>query len=28
VIDERGRVAHVIDDVDTKDHAEQVLALL
>jgi peroxiredoxin Q/BCP len=28
VIDERGRVAHVIDDVNTRGHAEQVLALL
>jgi len=28
VIDEQGRIAHVIDDVDTKDHARQVLALL
>ena len=28
VIDEQGRVAHVIDDVNTKDHARQVLALL
>ena len=28
VIDEQGRIAHVIDDVNTKDHAAQVLALL
>jgi peroxiredoxin len=28
VIDERGRIAHVIDDVNTRDHAAQVLALL
>ena len=28
VIDEEGRIAHVIDDDDTKDHAGQVLALL
>jgi len=28
VIDEEGRIAHVIDDVNTKDHAGQVLALL
>jgi thioredoxin-dependent peroxiredoxin len=28
VIDAQGRIAHVIDDVDTKDHATQVLALL
>jgi peroxiredoxin Q/BCP len=28
VIDEQGRIAHVIDDVNTKDHARQVLALL
>jgi peroxiredoxin Q/BCP len=28
VIDGEGRIAHVIDDVDTKGHAEQVLALL
>jgi peroxiredoxin Q/BCP len=28
VIDEQGRVVHVIDDVNTKDHAGQVLALL
>jgi len=28
VIDEQGRIAHVIDDVNTKDHAGQVLALL
>jgi peroxiredoxin Q/BCP len=28
VIDEQGRIAHVIDDVSTKDHARQVLALL
>jgi peroxiredoxin Q/BCP len=28
VIDERGRIAHVIDDVDAKGHARQVLALL
>jgi peroxiredoxin Q/BCP len=28
VIDEAGRIAHVIDHVDTGDHAEQVLALL
>jgi peroxiredoxin Q/BCP len=28
LIDEKGRIAHVIDDVDTKGHARQVLALL
>lgn len=28
VIDEQGRIAHVIDDVNTKGHAEQLLALL
>ena len=28
VIDERGCIAHVIEDVNTKGHAEQVLALL
>lgn len=28
VIDEQGRIAHVIDDVNTRDHAAQVLALL
>ncbi len=28
VIDEQGRVTHVIDDVNTKDHAGQLLALL
>lgn len=28
LIDEQGRIAHVIDDVNTKDHARQVLALL
>src|SRR5215510_8417602 len=28
VIDEQGRIAHVLDRVDTKGHAEQVLALL
>jgi peroxiredoxin Q/BCP len=28
VIDGNGRIAHVIDDVDTKHHAEQVLGLL
>lgn len=28
VIDEQGRIAHVIDDVDTRDHAEQVLERL
>lgn len=28
VIDEQGRIAHVLDDVNTKDHAAQVLALL
>jgi peroxiredoxin len=28
VIDGKGRIAHVIDDVNTKAHAEQVLALL
>ena len=28
VIDEEGRIAHVIDDVNTRDHAAQVLALL
>ncbi|MGE5792801.1 MAG: peroxiredoxin [Bacteroidota bacterium] len=28
VIDAQGRIAHVVDDVNTKGHAEQVLALL
>ena len=28
IIDERGRIAHVVDDVNTRGHAEQVLALL
>ena len=28
IIDEQGRVAHVIDDVNTKEHAGQVVALL
>jgi peroxiredoxin Q/BCP len=28
IIDEQGRIAHVIDDVNTKDHAGQVLGLL
>ena len=28
VIDENGRIAHVIDKVDTANHAEEVLALL
>ncbi|MEP7157158.1 MAG: thioredoxin-dependent thiol peroxidase [Betaproteobacteria bacterium] len=28
IIDEKGKVAHVIDSVDTKNHAEEVLALL
>ncbi len=28
VIDGEGRIAHVIDDVDTGHHAEQILALL
>jgi peroxiredoxin Q/BCP len=28
VIDEKGRVAHVIDKPDTANHAEEVLALL
>ncbi len=28
VIDEQGRIAHVIGEVDTKDHAAQVLKLL
>ena len=28
VVDENGRIAHVVDDVNTKDHAGQVLALL
>ncbi len=28
LIDGNGRIAHVIDDVNTKGHAEQVLALL
>jgi len=28
VIDEKGRIAHVIDDVNTKAHAEQVLEKL
>jgi peroxiredoxin Q/BCP len=28
VIDEQGRIAHVIDSPDTRNHAEEVLALL
>lgn len=28
VIDEKGRIAHVIDDPDTRAHGEEVLALL
>ena len=28
VIDEQGKIAHIIDSPDTKNHAEQVLALL
>jgi peroxiredoxin Q/BCP len=28
VIDEQGRIAHVIEDVSTKGHGEQVLAVL
>jgi thioredoxin-dependent peroxiredoxin len=28
VIDEKGKIAHIIDTVDTKNHAEEVLALL
>lgn len=28
IIDEQGRIAHVIDDPDTADHGEQVLACL
>jgi peroxiredoxin Q/BCP len=28
IIDEQGRIAHVIGDVDTRAHAQQVLALL
>jgi peroxiredoxin Q/BCP len=28
VIDEKGRIAHVIDKPDTANHAEEVLALL
>ena len=27
-IDEKGKIAHVIDPVDTRNHAEEVLALL
>jgi peroxiredoxin Q/BCP len=25
LIDEQGKIAHIIDDVDTKDHAQQIL---
>ena len=28
IIDEKGKIAHIIDSVDTKNHAEEVLALL
>ena len=28
IVDEKGTIAHVIDSVDTKNHAEEVLALL
>jgi thioredoxin-dependent peroxiredoxin len=28
IIDENGKIAHIIDDVNTANHAEQVLALL
>ena len=28
IIDERGKIAHVIDDVHTRNHADEVLALL
>jgi thioredoxin-dependent peroxiredoxin len=28
IIDEKGRIAHIIDSPDTKNHAEEVLALL
>ncbi len=28
IIDEKGKIAHVIDSPDTKNHAEEVLALL
>ena len=28
IIDEKGKIAHVIDSVDTRNHAEEVLALL
>ena len=28
VIDEKGRIAHVIDQPDVANHAEEVLALL
>jgi peroxiredoxin Q/BCP len=28
VIDEKGKITHIIDSVDTKNHAEEVLALL
>ena len=28
IIDEKGKIAHIIDSVDTQNHAEEVLALL
>ena len=28
IIDEKGKIVHIIDSVNTKDHAEEVLALL
>ena len=28
IIDEKGKIAHLIDSVDTRNHAEEVLALL
>ena len=28
IIDEKGKIAHIIDSVDTRNHAEEVLALL
>ncbi len=28
IIDEQGKIAHIIDSVDTRNHAEEVLALL
>ena len=28
IIDEKGRIAHVLDDPDTQDHGEEVLGLL